>query len=328
MDEGYRHVCNNLRTFHPPPILRFITYSFSVQLFFFISGFLFHRENEDKIFWSKNLKLLVIPYFIWGIIRLITYNIKEHDLQTLWHSFIGLALGCNNLLGARGCGELWFVVTLLCLKAFSQYVRLNNKRIWIYVGASLILAVIYRNVIHSTAIEFNGIGVFDIFVAFPFFAIGIFVSKFKGMIGSWAEYFNRHSMTLFLTTITTFLLLVICAPINGVVFMVYGQYGNNLLVFFLLGCIGIFAIFMISLFLSKLSSAAKYANTINVGSIMILGLHTLFVNKIKILLENFAGDNMLLYEMSLVLASFMILLAFVPLIKITNKYFPIAIGKR
>ena len=110
--------------------------------------------------------------------------------------------------------------------------------------------------------------------------------------------------------------------------MVYGQYGNNLLVFFLLGCIGIFAIFMISLFLSKLSSAAKYANTINVGSIMILGLHTLFVNKIKILLENFAGDNMLLYEMSLVLASFMILLAFVPLIKITNKYFPIAIGKR
>lgn len=52
------------------------------------------------------------------------------------------------------------------------------------------------------------------------------------------------------------------------------------------------------------------------------------MNKIKILLENFAGDNMLLYEMSLVLASFMILLAFVPLIKITNKYFPIAIGKR
>lgn len=86
--------------------------------------------------------------------------------------------------------------------------------------------------------------------------------------------------------------------------------------------------FLISLVMSKLIRLAKYAKIINVGSIMILGLHTLFVNIIKILLENFAGDNMLLYEMSLVLASFMILLAFVPLIKITNKYFPIAIGKR
>ena len=48
-----------------PPILQYITYSFSVQLFFFISGFLFHKENDNRVFWEKNLRLLIIPYLIW-----------------------------------------------------------------------------------------------------------------------------------------------------------------------------------------------------------------------------------------------------------------------
>lgn len=311
-----------------PPILQYITYSFSVQLFFFISGFLFHKENDNRVFWEKNLRLLIIPYLIWGILRLITYNIKECNFQILVHSFSGLILGCNNFWGARGCGELWFVVTLLCLKFFSQYVGVSYTRIGIITILSLLLALFYRLEIRSTVIEFYGIGLFDSFVAYPYFSLGIIASKFKNKICVMADFSGQHAKFLCFIVFIVFVTLVYIAPINGVVYMVYGQYGYNILLFVLFGIIGIISVFLISLVMSKLIRLAKYAKIINVGSIMILGLHTLFVNKIKILLENFAGDNMLLYEMSLVLASFIILLAFVPLIKITNKYFPIAIGKR
>lgn len=312
----------------PPPILQYITYSFSVQLFFFISGFLFHKENDNRVFWEKNLRLLIIPYLIWGILRLITYNIKECNFQILVHSFSGLILGCNNFWGARGCGELWFIVTLLCLKVFSQYVGVSYTRIGIITILSLLLALFYRLEIRSTVIEFYGIGLFDSFVAYPYFSLGIIASKFKNKICVMADFSGLHAKFVCFIVFIVFVTLVFIAPINGVVYMVYGQYGYNILLFVLFGIIGIISVFLISLVMSKLIRLAKYAKIINVGSIMILGLHTLFVNKIKILLENFAGDNMLLYEMSLVLASFIILLAFVPLIKITNKYFPIAIGKR
>ena len=239
-----------------------------------------------------------------------------------------MALGCNNLLGARGCGELWFVVTLLCLKFFSQYVGVSYTRIGIITILSLLLALFYRLEIRSTVIEFYGIGLFDSFVAYPYFSLGIIASKFKNKICVMADFSGQHAKFVCFIVFIVFVTLVFIAPINGVVYMVYGQYGYNILLFVLFGIIGIISVFLISLVMSKLIRLAKYAKIINVGSIMILGLHTLFVNKIKILLENFAGDNMLLYEMSLVLASFIILLAFVPLIKITNKYFPIAIGKR
>lgn len=305
-----------------------MTYSFSVQLFFFISGFLFHTEKENKVFWRKNIILLVVPYFIWGTIRLITYNIKKHNFQTLCYSFTGLALGCNNFMGVRGCGELWFVVTLFCLKIFSQYVEINRKRLCILVAMSILFAIGYRNMISSTDLEYYGIGFFDSFVAFPFFAIGLSLSWIKGKVCVWVEWLHGHFAFLCMTTLVVLILLFMLAEINGVVYVVYGQYGSNMLAYILLGTIGIVDVFFMSIIMSKFSRISKYAKTINVGSIMILGLHTLLVNKGKTLLEILFSENTFIFESSLALVALLILITFVPMIKITQKYIPLTIGNR
>lgn len=310
-----------------PPILKYLTYSFSVQLFFFISGFLFHVEKDSKVFWKKNIRLLVVPYFVWGIVRLTTYNIKEHNVQTLYHSFAGLMLGCNNFMGARGCGELWFIVTLFYMKVFAQYVTLPLKSMIAFMAASLIFAAIYLHVICSTAFEFNGIGIFDSFVAFPFFVMGMAASKFRDKVFSLAERIKLHKIELLLSTVAIFVLLTFVSRTNGVVLMVYGQYGNNPLLYVLLGTFGIIGVFMFSILLSRFSNYSGCAKTINVGSVMILGLHTLFVNKAKPVLESL-GNNSFVYEISLVVVSIIILLLFIPLTTIVNKFMPISLGKR
>lgn len=310
-----------------PPILKYLTYSFSVQLFFFISGFLFHVEKNNKVFWRKNIRLLVIPYFIWGIIRLITYNIKENNVQTLYHSFAGLMLGCNNFMGARGCGELWFIATLFWLKVFAQHVALPIKRLIEFTAASLILATVYRHLICSTTIEYNGIGSLDSFVAFPFFALGMISSMFRDKIISLVDKMKLRAKELLLCTVAAFVILALVSQTNGVVLMVYGQYGNNLLFYLLLGVMGIFSVFMFSILLSRLSNLSECAKTINIGSIVILGLHTLFVNKAKVMLECIEISSFV-YEISLVITSFIILVLFIPLTKVANRFIPVSLGKR
>lgn len=310
-----------------PPILKYLTYSFSVQLFFFISGFLFHVEKDGKVFWKKNIRLLVVPYFIWGIVRLITYNIKEHNVLTLCDSFAGLMLGCNNFIGVRGCGELWFIVSLFYLKVFAQYVTLPLKRVIAFIAASLIFAAIYLDVIRGTAFEFNGIGIFDSFVAFPFFALGLITSMSRDNVFSLAGKMKLHTKELLLCTVAAFIILALVARTNGVVLMVYGQYGYNLLLYILFGVMGIFAVFMFSVLLSRLSNLSEFAKTINVGSIMILGLHTLFVNKAKAMLE-YIEISGFVYEISLVITSFIILVLFIPLTKVANRFVPVSLGRR
>lgn len=155
-----------------PPDLQSLVYSFSVQLFFFISGFLFHVEYNSKNFWKKSIRSLLVPYLIWGTFRLITFNMKHFDVVILWRSFLGMFLGCNNFMGVRGCGELWFVATLLFLKLIFQYGR-NMKFVYFFFVVSLFAAFLYRRLISGSELEYMGFALGNVFVAYPFSVWGI-----------------------------------------------------------------------------------------------------------------------------------------------------------
>ena len=231
-------------------------------------------------------------------------------------------------MGARGCGELWFVVTLFCLKIFSQYLYINRKRLFFLVVMSILFAIGYRNMIGLTDLEYYGIGFGDSFVAFPFFAIGISLSWIKGKVSLWAEWLHGHFVFLCMATLVVLILLFMLAEFNGVVYVVYGQYGSNIFAYIFLGSVGIVDVFFMSIIMAKLSRISQYAKTINVGSIMILGLHTLFVNKGKSMLKILFSENTYMYESSLAVVSLLILITFVPMIKIAQKYIPLTIGNR
>lgn len=121
--------------------------------------------------------------------------------------------------------------------------------------------------------------------------------------------------------------MFLLAPSNGVVYMIYGGYGNYFSLYLLNGMAGIVVVFLCSLFLEK-TRWTRYTRHINVGSIMILATHMFLVSRLNPLLINILGDYEFAYELSTVAMSVLILALFIPAIKLVQRYFSIALGGR
>lgn len=311
-----------------PPL--FTNYNIFIQctIFFFISGFLFRREENLNQFACKCFRTLLIPFYIWGGLMLVFYNLQQRSMDIFFYSLEGLFLGCNNFMGVRGCGELWFIVTLLWLKIIMQF----NKRdymTWILVLLSILCAVAYKYLISNTQIAYWGVGVFNSFVAYPFFAIGQSLSKYKDGIKKIASRIDKYPFVIFISILAFIAItVVLIAPMNGIVHMVYGGYGNNILLYLIIGIIGIIYMFFIAIFLSKIKSWYKCVRYVNTGSIMVLGIHIGFVNKIRPYLVSIFGNEGFGFELSIISASVLLLLIFIPMIKFFTTYFPITLGYR
>ena len=99
-----------------------------------------------------------------------------------------------------------------------------------------------------------------------------------------------------------------------------GTYGKNIVLFFVGGLAGTFVIYAISYLLRNITP--KSLVILSKGTIIILGFHQLFIRAYDYLPDRYhtvLSD----YAVSLV-----ILLAFIPIIHLSEKYFPILLGSR
>ena len=106
-------------------------YTFSVALFFCISGFLCKKEEDHRFFWKKLWYNLIIPMilictisFAWKTQSEIRHNI--FNCENLYMFPILLISGFHKVLG-----PMWFVYTLCILKIVFQF--LPSK--WLYTLA-------------------------------------------------------------------------------------------------------------------------------------------------------------------------------------------------
>ena len=96
------------------------------------------------------------------------------------------------------------------------------------------------------------------------------------------------------------------------------DYGNNYALFIIGGMAGTCMLYVLSLWLSRLPYR-KTIEALSKGSILIIGLHIIIVRRLIEL-----PDRSLIEDLFL---SLFILLCFVPLIRITELFFPILLGK-
>ena len=107
---------------------------------------------------------------------------------------------------------------------------------------------------------------------------------------------------------------------NGAPWMYDATYGKNIVVFFLGGLAGTFTIFIISFFLRNIKP--RPLMILSKGTIIILGFHQLFIRAydyVPIHYQTVYSD----YVVSL-----FILLAFIPIIQLSERYCPILLGSR
>lgn len=159
-----------------PAHIQYLTYSFSVQLFFFISGFLFRREIETEVFWAKNRIDIIIPYFLLGGVNCVYFMLRATEPGCIMKHIAGFLLGISNFDNCGGCGGLWFVATLLVLKVIVQYIT-RNKELCLLLGIMIPSMVVYRHMLTDLSVEWYGFGIGSTFEAYPFFLCGFVLSN-------------------------------------------------------------------------------------------------------------------------------------------------------
>lgn len=97
-------------------------------------------------------------------------------------------------------------------------------------------------------------------------------------------------------------------------------YGENVVMFFLGGLAGTMAVFVISYFLRNFKPNSLVV--LSKGTIIILGFHQLFIRAYSYFPSHF---HTVLTDY---IVAFVILLAFIPIIQLSERYFPILLGFR
>lgn len=148
-------------------------YTFSVPLFFLISGFLFRYETQQRVFWKKLFYNLVLPCLLICLIVLAVESIArlllgKFDIQIVYHRILNIILGHQGkgLIGG-GLGMCWFIYTLIICKLIQQLVHHSQ------IGKVIVLLICL-----SIAFFYNRNGEFvynsfmNVTLAYPFFLGG------------------------------------------------------------------------------------------------------------------------------------------------------------
>jgi hypothetical protein len=284
-------------------------YVYSVQVFCVISGFLYKKSTNWKTCIQKCFWQLFVPTVIMSVMMHLEAYFRcmvlgqQYDISWPWF-FEWL------LLGHRWCmGPCWYFYSLIVMRLIMQ--SLPEKR-WVYALLFVVLSggAIYLHVIDFEASNAN----INVLLCMPFFLIGVFLKPWKSAFN------NMHNYLVEGLVFTISLVLVIlCGNYNGYVWMYLNGFGNNYILYILGGMAGTCMLYTISLWLSRLPNRT-IVQDLSKGSILIIGLHIVIVRRLTELPNrNWLED---------LFFSFLILFSFYVLIRITELYCPILLGKK
>ena len=285
-------------------------YVFHVPLFFVISGFLSKKVNDNHLFWKKLWYNLVVPMMIMTIVNFVyacvlQLNNGVFELTTIYWLVRNLIFGM-----VAGFDSLWFVYTLVLLKAIYQFCR-SDKFFYGLTVVTLALAYVYNNSDLSGCQFFlkEPNAIIDICTAYPFFVFGVLMCNYKAML----QVLNNKAK-LIVGLLFGILLVILCSMYNGYVGLYDCNYGGNILLFLVGGIAGTVMIWTLS---KLLGSTPKIVTVISRGSIIILGLHKILIDLVWAFFTPSVWDTVF---------AFLILLIFIPSIVAIENYFPLLAG--
>lgn len=283
-------------------------YVFSVQVFCVISGFLYKKSRNWKTCIRKCFWQLFVPTVIMSIImqleaylRCLTIGL-HYDISWPWF-FQWL------LLGHRWCmGPCWYFYSLIVMRLIMQALPERN---WCY---TLLFVVLSTGAIYLrlTGVEVSNANT-NVLICMPFFLIGVFLKPLRDTASRLHNYVIE--MALFILAVS---LIMLCGHYNGFVWMYLCEYGNSYALFILGGLSGTLLLYIISLWLSRLPYCSMVL-MISKGSIVIIGLHIIIVRRLTELPDRMWGEDLIF--------AILILFCFVPVIRITELFFPILLGR-
>lgn len=225
-------------------------FNIGVQIFFFLSGFLYGRKRitDTKAFFIKRFIKIYIPYIIWvGISILFLYLYTQVSIKP--SDYFNLLFLRDTITGLR---HLWFIkVLFLCYLLLPLIDKLFNR-------LSLVVNVIFLLV-----------GFFGVF----FIGNSTFIWCFIYYLGFFCGRYDKSFLPIILISLTLILGVSFYTDINIKIFSV-----QSTLVYLLKGMIATFIFLLSYLLLRNLKFITKISRVLsNSGGYFIYLTHGLFI---------------------------------------------------
>ena len=148
----------------------------------------------------------------------------------------------------------------------------------------------------------------------PLFLVGVFLKPLRTTLT------NLHHYAVEGTLLAVAVVLVwLCGQYNGYVWMYLCGYGNYYTLYIIGGMAGTLLLYVLSLWLSRLPYRSMVA-TLSQGSILIIGLHIVIVRRLTELPNRLWEEDLLM--------ALLVLLVFIPLVRLAERFFPLLLGRR
>jgi hypothetical protein len=189
--------------------------------------------------------------------------------------------------------------------------QLFPQKRWLYVFLFLLFS--FAVVSYS----FLGIkvsnAIVNVLVFMPFFLFGVLLKPLKQVL-------DHLCFSIKLIVLCTSIALVfVCGNVNGYVWMYLCEYGNSYILYIIGGLAGSAMLYVVSSWLSRLPYR-QMIQTFSNGSILIIGLHIIIVRRLMELPNRIWGEDLAL--------AVVVLFAFLPIIRLSELFFPILLGRR
>lgn len=260
----------------PDPVIKGFLKTYSLPLFFFISGYLFsfERNPEYKSFVAKRFRQLVVPYFWMNVIAYICwYFVARHygsdprDAVEWYMPLIGIATGIPPLLSHDI--PLW---SLLCffMAEIIYYPLQKYLKNPLLVSIVAMVTILLSYIIFPDQIQFIPLAISPTICALIFYSLGYFCRQ------NTLDIQQIVKIKYFIVALSISILSMMNnTPVNFFIC----QYGNFL--WFILGALaGIYMIVAISYYCSQ-AGLPKFVTFISKSTLVICGFHLLAYAAIK-----------------------------------------------
>lgn len=297
-------------------------YAFNVPVFFWVSGYLCHREESMQVCWKKCWRNLVVPYLILALLKCLGPILKHLTDGQFVYSLIGIAGGFHTFNGMTGCNNLWFVYSLILIKLLYQWASADKRRLCFLTIVAVVFAIIYN----VAQLEWTW-AVTNTLLAWPFFLLGNVCS------GNNSTHFNQ--LTQWLQQQSRIMLIALAVLLaaatyfvglhNGCAYLYQNRYGANLLLFI----VGTFTGCGMMLVVAQLLDKIDWRGTriISIGSIVILVFHRELLHPLLKIVGK-QDFSLLVENLAIFIIAVGVTLAFIPITLMLKKYFPIVLGTR
>lgn len=293
--------------------------SFSVALFFIVSGFISHEQSSNSAFWRKMLSNYIFPMLALASINFVISTAQQlasglFTLDRLWKFPINVVLGFH-----MGLGTLWFVYTLIILKIILQYTKhFTSLRLMLFFALPLTSLLLHDSYIPFCGYNLTELpnGLFNTCLAYPFFILGYALGKNKQLF---PHTHPHYTIKLLILCFISASLSLICYYANGSTSLYLNNYGKNIFLCMICGITGTAMVYAASAAMPQIMR--QTVTRLSTGMIIILAFHYHFTT---------LAHKYIIHSPSLIdlVIALVILALFVPIVNAVSKWLPWLMGKR